>query len=424
VWEAEDVTDRIDPDPAPAKDADALPLAGVRVLELGRLIAAPLVGQLLGDLGAEVVKVERSGEGDEFRRYGLVFLSDQDGRPTRESAAYTSMNRNKRSITADLAHPEGQALVRGLAERCDVFIENFKVGSLAPFGLDHAAVRAANPAVVYLSVTGFGQTGPYARKPGSDGAFQAMCGLMSVTGEPDAEPVKAGTYAVDYVTGVYGALAVLAALRRRDQTGEGQAIDLSLLDCGVAMMAPRSCDYLVGGAVPGRIGNRTPGTAPAQLFRCADGYLSVQAGSDRFFAILCRVLDRPDLAADPRFATPQSRLVEIEPLVEALEQTFRTRTMRDWFDRLSAAGLITAPIYDVAQCFADPQVQARGLRVSTPHPLGGTVDLVANPMRFSAAPIETYQAPPTLGEGVEAVLSRWLGYGPERVAALRAAGAI
>jgi crotonobetainyl-CoA:carnitine CoA-transferase CaiB-like acyl-CoA transferase len=415
---------RADSDGEGEENGRDLPLAGIRVLELGRLIAAPLVGQMLGDLGAEVVKVERRGQGDEFRRYGLVFIKDKDGNPTVESAAYTSVNRNKRSITSDLAHPEGQELIRTLAQASDVFIENFKVGSLAQFGLDYAAVRTANPGIIYLSVTGFGQTGPYAPKPGSDSVFQAMSGLMSVTGEPDAEPVKAGTFAIDYVTGVYGALAVLAALRHRDRTGEGQYIDLSLLDCGVATMAPRACDYLIGGLVPGRIGNRTPGTAPAQLFRCADGHLSVQAGTDRFFAALCRVLERPDIAADPRFSTPQSRLVHIDLLAEALDETFLTRTSKEWFDLLSAAGLITAPIYDVAQCFADPQVQARGMRVSVPHSLGATVDLVANPMRFSATPIRAYRAPPTLGEGTDEVLSTWLGHDKEKISQLRASGAI
>jgi crotonobetainyl-CoA:carnitine CoA-transferase CaiB-like acyl-CoA transferase len=401
-----------------------LPLAGLRVLELGRLLAAPLAAQLLADLGAEVVKVERPGEGDDFRRYGLVFVKDQAGEPTAESAIYTSVNRNKRSITADLSHPDGRALVRDLARRCDIFIENFKVGALTRFGLDYPTLRAADPGLIYLSVTGFGQTGPYAPKPGSDGAFQAMSGLMSVTGEPGGEPVRAGTFAVDYITGVYAALAVMAALRRKDATGAGQHIDLSLLDCGIATLAPRSCEYLVGGSLPARIGNRTPGTAPAQPFRCADGYLSVQAGSDRLFAELCRVLERPDIAADPRFATPKLRLVNIDPLAELLEPAFLTRTSREWFDLLSAAGMITAPIYDVAQCFADPQVQARGMRVSVPHSLGVPVDLVANPMRFSETPITDYRAPPTLGEGTSEVLRGWLDYDDEAISRLRSAGAI
>jgi crotonobetainyl-CoA:carnitine CoA-transferase CaiB-like acyl-CoA transferase len=400
-----------------------LPLTGIRVLELGRMLAAPLVGQLLGDLGAEVVKIERRGEGDDFRRYGLVFVKDCDGKPTAESAAYTSANRNKRSITVDLAHPEGSELVRDLARKCDVFIENFKVGSLARFALDYAAQRAANPGVIYLSVSGFGQSGPYAQKPATDSVFQAMSGLMDVTGEPDGEPVKVGTYAVDYTAGLYGALAVVAAIRHRDRTGAGQHIDLSLLDCGIAFLAQRSCEYLIGNSVPGRIGNRTPGTAPGQLFRCADGHIMVQAGSDRMFATLCKVIERPDVAADPRFATLQSRLANIDPLAAALEESFITRTGKEWFEPLSAAGVLVAPIYNVAQCFADPQVQARGMRVTVPHPIGGSVDLVANPMRFSSTPIEGYRSPPIMGEGTDDVLSNWLGYGKEKIAQLRASGA-
>jgi crotonobetainyl-CoA:carnitine CoA-transferase CaiB-like acyl-CoA transferase len=418
------VNDRTLADRARSASNLDLPLSGIRVLELGRMLAAPLVGQLLGDLGADVVKIERLGEGDDFRRYGLVFVKDSDGNPTAESAAYTSMNRNKRSVAVDLAQPEGSELVRDLAHNCDIFIENFKVGSLARFGLDYAAQQAVNPGLIYLSVTGFGQAGPYAHRPATDSVFQAMSGLMDVTGEPDGEPVKVGTYAVDYTAGLYGALAVLAALRHRDMTGTGQHIDLSLLDCGIALVAPRSCDYLVGGSVPGRIGNRTPGTAPGQLFRCADGHLMVQAGGDRQFATLCRIINRTDLLDDPRFATIQLRLVNIDALAETLEETFLTRTSRDWFDLLSEAGVLTAPTYDVAQCFADPQVQERGVRITVPHPIGGSVDLVASPMRFSATPIETYRAPPPMGEGADDVLSSWLGYDRKRIDQLRAARAI
>jgi crotonobetainyl-CoA:carnitine CoA-transferase CaiB-like acyl-CoA transferase len=388
------------------------------------MLAAPLFGQLLGDLGAEVIKVERPGEGDDFRRYGVVFIKDAQGNPTAESAAYTSANRNKRSITVDMAHPDGGEIVRGLARQCDVFVENFKAGALAKFKLDYAAQREVNPGIIYLSVTGFGQAGPYAQRPATDSVFQAMSGLMDVTGEPDGEPVKVGTYAVDYTAGLYGALSVVAALRHRDQTGEGQHIDLSLLDCGIALLAQRSCEYLVGNMVPRRIGNRTPGTAPGQLFRCADGHIMVQAGGDRLFAKLCQVLERPDIAADPRFASMQLRLVNIDPLAQLLEDIFLTRTGREWFDLLSTAGLLVAPTYDVAQCFADPQVQARGLRVTVPHPIGGTVDLVANPMRFSATPIEHYGTPPVMGEGTDEVLASWLGYDSGKIARLRASGAI
>jgi crotonobetainyl-CoA:carnitine CoA-transferase CaiB-like acyl-CoA transferase len=400
------------------------PLAGIRVLELGRMLAAPLAGQLLGDLGAEVVKVERPGEGDDFRRYGLVFIKDAAGNPTPESAGYTSANRNKRSITVDMANPQGGDIMRDLAQRCDVFIENFKVGSLAKFALDYPSLRAKNPGVIYLSLTGFGQSGPYAQRPATDSVFQAMSGLMDVTGEPDGEPVKVGTYAVDYTAGLYGALSVLAALRHRDQTGEGQHVDLSLLDCGIALVAQRSCEYLIGNVPPRRIGNRTPGTAPGQLYRCADGHIMVQAGLDRLFAKLCQVLERPDIVADPRFATLKLRIVNVDALAEVLEESFLKKTSREWFDLLSAESILIAPIYSVPQCFADPQVEARQVRITVPHPIAGSIDLVANPMRFSATPITHYGSPPVMGEGTDDVLSAWLGYGRERIDALRVAGAI
>lgn len=401
-----------------------LPLSGIRVLELGRYLAAPLVAQLLGDLGAEVVKVERREEGDEFRRYGLTFVKDRDGNPTAESAPYMSANRNKRSITVDLSHPEGQAVIRSLARKCDIFIENFKVGALARFKLDYAALQAENPGVIYLSVSGFGQTGPYAPRPATDSAFQAMSGLWHVTGEPEREPQKIGTPASDYIGGLYGALSVLAALRHRDLTGVGQQVDLSLLECSIAALSPRSSEYLIDGSVPQRIGNRTPGTAPGQLFRCADGQIMVQAGSNRLFAKLCAVLDRPDIVEDPRFATMSLRLVNIEAMAEALEKSFITRSGREWFDVLSAEGLIAAPVYDVAQCFADPQVTSRGNRVTISHPLGGSADIVASPMRFSATPIREYRCPPMLGEGTNDVLTTWLGYEKDKIDHLRELGAI
>lgn len=401
-----------------------MPLSGIRVVELGRMLAAPLTAQLLGDLGADVVKIEQPGEGDYFRRYGLICVKDSDGNSTAESAAYTSANRNKRSIAVDLTHPDGCALVGKLAGECDVFIENFKVGALAKYGLDYPRLAQARPGIIYLSVTGFGQDGPYALRPATDSVCQAMSGLMHISGEPDGEPTKVGTYVSDYAAGLYGALAVAAAIRHRDQTGEGQHIDLSLLDCSVALVAQRSCEYLIGDASPGRIGNRTPGTAPGQLFRCADGYLMVQAGGDRQFAALCEIIGRSELVGDPRFATLRLRLVNVDALAEELERTFVTKQGRAWFDLLTEAGVLTAPVYDVPQCFADPQVQARGLRVRVPHPLGGAIDIVANPIRFSATPIGPYRTPPMMGQGADEVLQDWLGLTPENIADLRSAGAI
>lgn len=410
--------------PSATVERGKLPLQDVRVLELGRYLAAPIVGQLLGDLGAEVVKVERPCEGDEFRRYGLAFVKDRDGNPTRESAPYMSANRNKRSITVDLSHPDGQRLIRELAAKCDVFIENFKVGTLAKYDLNYASLRKANPRLIYLSMTGFGQTGPYASMAGTDSAFQAMSGLWDVTGEADGEPAKIGTPASDYIGGLFGALSVLAALRHRDHSGEGQHIDLSLLDCSIAFLAPRSSEYLISGSVPRRVGNRTPGTAPGQAFRCADGYIMVQAGSDKLFAILCKILGLEELVSDPRFGSPKDRLLNIDALTRALEPSFLTRASKEWFDVLSAAGLVVAPIYDVAQCFADPHVIARQMRVSVSHPSGQEVDIVASPMRFSATPITRYDCPPSLGEGTADVLSSWLGYDQERIAQLRESGVL
>lgn len=422
--EAPGMIDRPASDREHGATACDMPLSGIRVLELGRYLAGPLVGQLLGDLGAEVVKIERRGYGDEFRQYGRTYVMDRDGKPTRESAPYTSANRNKRSVEVDLAHPKGQEVVRDLARKCDIFIENFKVGALDRFDLDYAAVRADNLGVIYLAISGFGQAGPYARKAATDSAFQAMSGLWDVTGEADGEPQKIGTPASDYIGGLYGALSVMAALRHRDRTGEGQHIDLSLLDCSIAFLAPRSSEYLIDGQVPGRIGNRTPGTAPGQAFRCSDGRIMVQAGSDKMFTTLCGILDRPDIASDPRFASLQLRQANVDMLGEVLEEAFLTRTSREWFDLLSEAGLIVAPIYDIAQCFADPQVQARNMRVNIPHPAGGSVDIVASPMRFSATPIEKYACPPPMGEGTDDVLSGWLGYDEATIAQLRAAGAV
>lgn len=403
---------------------ETMPLAGVRVLELGRLIAAPLVGQMLADLGAEVIKVERPDGGDDFRRYGSVVIKDREGKPTTESAAYTSANRNKRSITVNLAHPDGQDVVTRLAKASDIFIENFMVGALAKFGLDYPSIRKLNPGIIYLSVTGYGQSGPYAHRPGTDSAFQALSGLMSITGEPDGEPTKSGNYAIDNSAGLYGAVAVLAALRLRDRTGEGQQIDLSLLECGIASLAQRTSEYLNGGAIPGRIGNRTPGTAPGQLFRCSDGYIAVQAGSDGLFRKFCAVIDRSDFLADPRYATMQLRYANIAPLIETLEGIFITRSSKQWFDDLSVAGLIAAPIYDVQQCFDDPHVKARGLRVTATHPLGASVNMVANPIRFSATPITGYRVAPTLSADTRDVLSRLLGYDDDRISQLRRSGAI
>ncbi|PZQ22619.1 MAG: CoA transferase [Sphingopyxis macrogoltabida] len=401
----------------------ALPLQGIRVLELGRLLAAPLAAQMLGDMGAEVIKIERAGRGDEFRHYGPPFMHDKQGRRTDQSASFASTNRNKRGMTIDFAKPEGREIILELARQSDVFIENFKTGSLAHYGLDYDAINAVNPDIIYLSVTGFGQTGPYAQRPGTDGAFQAMCGLMAVTGEPAGAPQKAGTFIVDFVTGLFGTIAVLSALRHREiNQGGGQAIDLALLDCSLAAMAMRASEYFVDGKEPDRVGNRTPGSAPSQIFSCSDGDLVIQAGFEDAYRNLCRVVGRPDLAVDPRFATRDNRVVHIDALEPELNAALSKQSVAHWFAELSAAGVICAPIYAPGEAFDDPHVVARGVRVRIPHPDTGTLDVVANPIRFSKTPIETYTAPPKLGEGNADILADLLGYAPDRIARLAAEG--
>lgn len=402
-----------------------LPLQGIRVLELGRLLAAPFAAQMLADMGAEVIKVERAGRGDEFRYYGPPFLRDKDGERTDQSASFASTNRNKRGMSVDFAKPEGREIILDLARRSDVFIENFKTGSLAHYGLDYDGIKAVNPDIVYLSVTGFGQSGPYASRPGTDGAFQAMSGMMAVTGEPDGEPQKMGTFIVDFMTGLFGAIAVLGALRHREiNQGGGQAIDLALLDCSLASMAMRTAEYFVDGREPERVGNRTPGSAPSQLFRCTDGQLMIQAGFEDAYRHLCHIVGRPDLAEDPRYATRESRVVHIATLEPELCDALSKQSVAHWFERLANAGVICAPIYTPGEAFEDPHVVARGTRVRIPHPRSGTLDVVANPIRFSKTPIESYTAPPSLGEGNADVLSSLLGYAPSRIEQLIAEGVL
>lgn len=401
----------------------AMPLSGVRVLELGQLVAGPVLGQLLGDLGAEVIKVERPGAGDEYRRYGPTFLSDGEGRRTGESGGFLAVNRNKRSITVNFATEEGRAIIRDLAAGSDVLIENYRTGTLARHGLDEASLRAANPGLIYLSITGFGQDGPYARRPGTDGIFQAMSGLMHATGDPDGAPQKTGTPIADFVTGLYGAVAILSALLHRSKGAGGQAIDLALLDCAIAAMAMRAGEHFLGTGVA-RTGNRTAGVAPGQLFRCADGHINIQAGFDHHFRSLCAAIDRPELADDPRFASREGRVANEAALAELLEAALATRPVAHWYERLAAEDIICSPVYDFGQALADPQVRARGLHRQVAHPAAGAVDIIANPIRFSDTPIDDYRCAPSLGEATDEILASRLGYTPERIAALREEGVI
>jgi len=384
-------------------------LAGIRVLDLSRILAAPLATQMLGDLGAEVIKVERPGVGDDSRTYGPPFLTEASD----TSAFYLACNRNKKSITVNHAAEAGQDLIRGLVERSDVLVENFRAGTLAKYGLDYESLRAVNPRLVYLSVTGFGQDGPYAERPGYDGIFQAMSGMMSVSGHPE-EPMKVGISMVDILTGLYASTAVLAALRHRDATGEGQHIDLSLLDCGLASLSHFAMNYLVSGEVPQRRGNGGFGGIPSQAFMCSDRPLFLVAGNNKQFAAFCAVAGREDLLQDPRFATTSARISHREEILPVLEAIMRTRTRDDWLGALEAHDVPAGPINELPEVFADPQVRHRGMVVPVEDQIAGTLPLLANPIQMSATPVEDYTAPPRLGEHTAEVLARLAGVtGPD-----------
>lgn len=387
-------------------------LAGLKVLDLSRVLAGPWASQLLGDLGADVVKVERPGSGDDTRRWGPPWLEGADG-PTDESAYFLCANRNKRSLVVDLASPDGQALVRRLAARADVVIENFKVGGLAAYGLDHASLRRDNPRLVYCSITGFGQTGPYAQRAGYDFLIQGLGGLMSLTGRPDGEPgagpMKVGVALTDITTGLYATVAILAALAHRQRSGEGQHIDMALLDVQVACLANQASNYLVGQRIPQRLGNAHPSIVPYQDFPTADGHMIIAVGNDGQFAKLCAALGQPAWSADERFATNPARVKHRLVLIGRLAEVTMTRPTAHWIAVMEKAGVPCGPINTLDQVFADPQVQARGLRVELPHPLSDALSVVANPIRLSGTPVRYRQAPPRLGEHSGQVLADWLG---------------
>ena len=403
-------------------------LEGVRVLDLSRVLAGPWAGQLLADLGADVVKVERPGAGDDTRAWGPPWLNDPEGNSTGESAYYLSANRNKRSVTIDIATEEGQRLVRRLAGKADVVLENFKVGGLAQYGLDYASLKAVNPRLVYCSITGFGQSGPYASRAGYDFLIQGMGGLMSLTGRPDgtegAGPMKVGVALTDIMTGLYATVAVLAALKRREQSGEGQHIDLALLDVQIASLANQAANYLVGGVVPKRMGNAHPNIVPYQEFPTADGYMIVAVGNDSQFSNLCKTLGKPEWASDERFSTNPQRVKHRSELIALIHGMTVRRTTDEWVAAMEAAGVPCGPINTLDRVFADPQVQARGTRIEMPHPLAKNVALVANPIRLSESPVQYRCAPPTLGQHTEEVLSDWLAASATEIDGLRAKKAI
>jgi len=407
------------------------PLAGVRVLDLSRVLAGPWCTQTLADLGADVIKIERpmrdGAGGDDTRGWGPPFLKNREGHDTAEAAYYLGTNRNKRSVTVDIAQPEGQALIRRLAGECDVFIENFKVGDMARYGLDAATLRAQCPRLVYCSVTGFGQTGPYRERAGYDYAVQGMGGLMSVTGErddlPGGGPQKVGVAVADLFTGMYASVAILAALRHRDATGEGQVIDMALLDTQVAMLANLGANYLTTGVAPQRMGNAHQNIVPYQVFETSDGHLILAVGNDGQFAKFCSVAGRPDLAQDPRYAKNADRVRHRETLVPLLAEVLKGRKKHDWLSALEAAKVPCGAINHLGEVFADPHVQSRDMTVAMPHPLTDSLRLVASPMKLSATPVQYRRPPPLLGEHTNEVL-RELGWSTDEIEALRNLGAI
>ncbi|SIT37888.1 conserved hypothetical protein [Paraburkholderia piptadeniae] len=387
-------------------------LDGLRVLDLSRVLAGPWASQLLADLGADVVKVERPGTGDDTRAWGPPWLNDVDGESTGESAYYLCANRNKRSVAIDLSQPDGQRLVRELASKADVLIENFKVGGLSQYGLDYASLKELNPRLIYCSITGFGQTGPYAARAGYDFLIQGMGGLMSVTGRADGTegegPLKVGVALTDITTGLYATVAILAALARRERSGAGQHIDLALLDVQVACLANQATNYLVGNVVPRRIGNAHPNIVPYQDFPTADGHMIIAVGNDSQFASLCKTLGEPGWAADERFASNAQRVKHRDQLVAMIRDTTVLRATGEWIGLMERAGVPCGPINNLSQVFVDPQVQSRNVRIEMPHPLTEQVALVANPIRMSESPVQYRHAPPTLGQHTEEVLQDWL----------------
>ncbi|MGZ5203845.1 MAG: CaiB/BaiF CoA transferase family protein [Caldimonas sp.] len=383
-------------------------LSHVRVLDLSRILAGPWASQMLADLGAEVIKVERPGVGDDTRSWGPPFLKDRDGLDTSDSAYSLCANRNKRSVTIDFTRPEGQRLVHELATKSDVVIENFKPGGLARFKLDYESLRQVNPRIVYCSITGFGQTGPYAPRAGYDFLMQGMGGLMSITGhadgEPGAGPVKVGVALTDILTGLHASTAILAALAHRDHGGSGQHIDLALLDVQVACLANQNMNYLHGGQVPRRLGNAHPNVVPYQDFPTADGDMILAIGNDGQFAKLCQAIGRPDWATDARFQTGPARVENRQLLVPMLRVETARRTTHEWIVLLEAAGVPCGPINNIAQVFEDPQIVARGMKIAMTHPLAGEIPLVASPIRMSETPPAYTLPPPRLGEHTRAVL--------------------
>ncbi len=402
------------------------PLSGLRVFDLTRILAGPTCTQLLGDLGADVIKIERPGQGDDTRKWGPPFVPGPDGSDTTESAYFLSANRNKRSLSIDISKPEGQALARRLIARCDILVENFKVGNLARYGLGYADLKEACPGLIYCSITGFGQTGPYAPRAGYDYLAQGMGGMMSLTGEPEGEPVKVGVGIADIMCGMYAVSAILAALHHRGKTGNGQHIDLGLLDTQVAWLTYEGLNYLTSGQVPKRQGNEHPNIVPYKVMPCADGHVILAVGNDAQFARFCEFAGHPELAEDERFRTNALRVRNREALYALLPEITRTKTQKDWVDGLAALGVPSGPVNTLDQVFADPQVLAREMKITMSYDGSqkGAVDLIGNPIKFSETPIDYRFAPPRAGQDSDSLLEELLEIGPEESAQLRDKGVI
>ncbi len=389
------------------------PLKHIRVLDLSRVLAGPWAGQTLADLGAEVIKVERPGVGDDTRSWGPPFLNDTSSQPTTDAAYFLATNRGKKSVSIDFTQPAGRELVYQLVKQSDILLENFKVGGLAKYGLDYETLKQINPQLIYCSITGFGQTGPYRQRAGYDFLIQGMGGLMSVTGEPDGEPgggpMKVGVAIVDIFTGMYASTAVLAALTHREQTGEGQHIDLALLDVQVATLANQAMNYLIEGSEPQRMGNAHPNIVPYQALATADGHIILTIGNDSQFSKFCVLVGQPELAEDSRFASNAARVENRKVLIPILEQALQQRSSSDWIALFKETGVPCGPINTLAEVFADPQVKSRQMRIEMEHKRGGKIALVGSPMKFSQSPVEYKQAPPLLGEHNTEILGELLG---------------
>jgi crotonobetainyl-CoA:carnitine CoA-transferase CaiB-like acyl-CoA transferase len=402
------------------------PLAGLRVFDLSRILAGPTCTQLLGDLGADVIKIERPGAGDDTRKWGPPYLRGKDGKDTGESAYYLASNRNKRSVTIDIAKPEGQALAKRLIAKCDIMIENFKAGDMARYGLGYADLQDALPALIYCSISGFGQTGPYAPRAGYDMLAQGIGGMMSVTGEPDRPPMKVGVGIADVMCGMYATSAILAALHYRDKTGAGQYIDLSLLDTQVAWLVNVGLNYLTSGQVPQRVGNEHPNIVPYNVLPSSDGFIILAVGNDAQYRKFCEFGGASELATDPRVLTNELRVKNRRALYELLPEVTRRKTQGEWIDGLAKLGVPCSPVNTVDQVFADPQVRHRQMQISMAHPLSasGTVDLIGNPIKYSGTPVDYALPPPSCGQHTDEVLQELLAMPAAEIAGLRDRGIV